>query len=245
MMTQNVDELRLVVFGSRGRMGQRVCRLARDDQRFRLVDEVNSTTTKKHNSPDEIELNVECDIVVDFSSDQGAYHAAQHAAQHSCALLVGTTALSQQTTDIIEFAAKKTAVMIASNTAPGMSICMQLIIETARRLGGDYDIDLIEKHHAHKRDQPSGTALNIVKLLRDHANVELSPAKIHSVRSGEIVGEHTVEFSGYGEQIKISHFVSDRDVFARGALNAAVWLTRQKPGLYTMNQARQLSLNDD
>lgn len=237
MTTKNVDEFRLVVWGANGKMGQRVCRLAQSDPRFQLVGEVVQDTTGNDKTDNKLAVELECDVIVDFSSDEGTIKAAQCASALRSALLVGTTGLSQQTTDIIEFAAKTAAVIIAPNTSPGMSVCMHLIMEAARRIGLHYDVDLIEKHHVHKRDVPSGTALKIADALRENTNIDLARERIHSIRSGEIIGEHSIEFSGFGEQIKISHFVSDRDVFARGALDAAAWLVYQQPGLYTMDHA--------
>ncbi len=112
-----------------------------------------------------------------------------------------------------------------------------LVAEAARLLGGNYDVDLIEVHHAGKRDAPSGTALRIAESMRQRSGIELPADRIHPVRAGDVVGEHTVEFSSAGERIRITHLATSRDLFARGALDAAAWLHRRDPGRYTIEQS--------
>ena len=228
--------IRLAVYGAEGRMGRRVCALAREDGRFDLVAETDEVGPRSPGADRAEAQRRACDAVIDFSSDSGACDAVRHATDHGAALLVGTTGLSSQTLQNMELAARSIPVMVAPNTSLGVAVCNHLIAEIARRLGDDFDIDIIEKHHAAKRDAPSGTALRFVQTLRSRAGIDLPDQRVHSLRSGDIVGEHTIEFTGRGEQIKIVHSVTNLEVFALGALNASAWLCGREPGQYTIEQ---------
>lgn len=225
--------IRLLVHGARGRMGTRIAALARDDARFKLV--------AAHDIEDRAQADAIApsafDAIIDFSSSEGALHAAELAIKHRAALVVGTTGLSSNFLEFIEVAARSTPVMIAANTSLGVAVLNHLAAEAARLLGSDFDVDLIEAHHAMKRDAPSGTALRLRDALRHEADVELPDERIHSIRAGDIIGEHTIQFSGPGEKIKIFHSATNRDLFARGALRAAAWLRGKPPGRYTIEQS--------
>ncbi len=229
--------INLVVFGAAGRMGARVCALAHDDERFELVGEIDeckceNVLEKPNDSPSE---NI--DAIIDFSSDAGARKATQYAIEHDAALLICTTALLPQTRDIIEVASRKVPAMIAPNTSFGVAVLIKLVTEAARLLGTDFKVNLTEIHHELKKDAPSGTALRIAEALHKKAGIELADDQIHSIRSGDVIGEHSVEFGGPGERIKIKHFATNRDLFARGALKLTNWLVKQEPGLYSVEQA--------
>lgn len=228
--------IRLAVYGTEGRMGRRICALAEEDDRFDLVAKLDQIDSRATGDERAAAKKRSCDAVIDFSTDSGASEAVRHATDHGAALLVGTTGLSPQTLQNMGLAARSIPVMIAPNTSLGVALCNHLIAEIARRIGADFDIDIIEKHHAAKRDAPSGTALRFAQTLRTQAGIDLPDHRVHSLRSGDLVGEHTIEFTGRGEQIKIVHSVTNRKVFALGALNAAVWLTTCEPGQYTMEQ---------
>lgn len=181
--------------------------------------------------------NDRIDAIIDFSSDAGARKATQYAIEHEAALLICTTALLPQTRDIIEVASRKVPAMIAPNTSLGVAVLIKLVIEAARLLGSDFCVNLTEIHHVFKKDAPSGTALRIAESLRKHAGIELAEDQIHSLRSGDVIGEHSVEFAGLGERIKIEHLATNRDLFARGALQLTNWLVQQTPGMYTVERA--------
>ena len=225
--------IRLLVHGAKGKMGTRIAALARDDVRFELVaahDLADREASQAH-APGAFHA------IIDFSSDSGAQHAAHLAVKHRAALVVGTTGLSPDSLEIIGFAARSSAVMFASNTSLGVAVLNHLAAEAARLLGAEFDIDLIETHHTMKRDAPSGTALTLAATLRAKAGVQLPPQRIHSIRAGDVIGEHIVQFSGPGERIILGHFATNRDLFARGALRAAAWLHGQPPGRYTIEQS--------
>ncbi len=224
---------RLIVHGGIGRMGARVCALAREDDRFKLVavldrDEAHSIG---ENTVDE------CDVIVDFSSPKGAELAARLAISHGAALVIGTTGLSSQSLDVLRDAARSTAVMIAPNTSLGVAALNHLAVEAARLLGSAFDVDVIETHHTQKRDAPSGTALRLIDVLGEKTGMELGPDRVHCIRAGDVVGDHAIRFAGVGQRLEISHSVTSRDVFAAGALHAAAWLCGRGPGSYTIEQA--------
>ncbi len=187
--------IRLVIHGAAGRMGSRLCALARADSRFELVGAID----QHEQFETAIDRAAEVDVIIDFSSDEGADSAVRMATDHASAVLIGTTGLSPQTLDITEVAARQVPVMVAPNTSRGVAVLTRLVVEAARLLGGEYDVNLIELHHIHKRDAPSGTALRIADQLRRKAGVDLTADHIHSIRSGDIVGEHIIEFGAPGE----------------------------------------------
>ncbi|MCZ6611120.1 MAG: 4-hydroxy-tetrahydrodipicolinate reductase, partial [Planctomycetota bacterium] len=215
--------IRLAVYGAAGRMGARICTLARDDPRFDLVAQIDPaidlTTTRT--------ADVSPDVIIDFSSDEGTRSATRFAIEHRLAILVGTTGLSSQTLRAIDVAAGSVPAMVAANTSFGVAVLTHLVTQAARLLGDGYDVNLTEVHHAGKRDKPSGTALRIAERLRRDAGIELPADRIHAIRGGDVVGEHTVEFAADGERIRLCHIATSRDLFARGALRAAAWLHGQ------------------
>lgn len=224
--------IRLVIHGAAGRMGTRIRALARADARF----EVLAAIDQDEQFDASVDPNAAVDVVIDFSSDQGTSSAVTIATNHGAALLIGTTGLSRQTLDIIEVATRKVPVMVAPNTSIGVAVFTNLVARAARLLGSGYDVKLTEHHHKHKVDAPSGTALRIAEQMRREAGIELTADQIHSIRSGDIVGEHFIEFISPDERIKFHHIATDRDLFARGALQLAAWLHGQEPGRYTIEQ---------
>jgi 4-hydroxy-tetrahydrodipicolinate reductase len=153
---------------------------------------------------------------------------------------VGTTALSQITRLALRDAARKIPVLIAANTALGVAALARLAADAARILGPDFAIRISETHHTRKKDAPSGTALRLANAIREHggpAGARLHDADIHSIRTGEVIGEHTIEFIGPGERLTMTHSATSRDLFARGALHAAAFLAGKPAGPYTIEQA--------
>lgn len=236
MTMTSTSAIRLLVNGARGRMGARIVALAREDARFPLVaardlDDSGSDESSGALAPGSV------DAIIDFSSDAGVRQAAELTRLHGAALLVGTTALSPNSLDLLGVLARSHAVMIASNTSLGVAVLYSVAAEAARLLGAEFHIDIIESHHAAKRDAPSGTALRLRDVLRERGGVDVPADRLHCIRAGDIIGEHVIQFSGLGEILKISHSATNRDLFARGALRAAAWLHGQKPGMYTIEQS--------
>ncbi|HEY2590766.1 MAG TPA: 4-hydroxy-tetrahydrodipicolinate reductase [Steroidobacteraceae bacterium] len=191
-----------------------------------------------------------CDVALDFSVPRAT--AANLAACTAAGkpLLIGTTGLGADVQHELERAARHIALLVAPNTSLGITLLVELARQCARALPEHFDVEIIEAHHRHKRDAPSGTALALGHAIAESRGVELDPAVVlhraggHArregeigfavVRGGDLVGEHTVLFAGSGEQVTLGHRATDRGVFARGALDAAVWLARHPPGRYTM-----------
>ena len=230
--------IRLAINGAAGRMGALTCTLARDDSRFELVARIS----REHNAVAD-DRDAPIDVVIDFSTDQGTRDATTLAVQRGAALMVGTTGLSRQTLSAIELASQTIPVMIAPNTSAGIAVMIHLVSEAARLLGRDHDVNIVEVHHSGKRDAPSGTALRIAESIRERAGFELPADRIHAIRVGEVIGEHTVEFFSAGERIRVAHVATSRDLFARGALDAAAWLHGRSPGSWTIEQSLGLEIS--
>lgn len=227
---------RLALSGASGRMGRRIAQLADDDPSFVVAhsfDKENPCDPRAFGA--EASKRASFDVVVDFSSPTGTALAAELALRAGAALLVGTTGLDGTTVDRLGEAAKKIPVMIAPNTSSGVAVMRHLCREAARLLP-DHDIDLIEMHHTAKLDSPSGTARALASALAEGGR-PIPPERILAVRAGDIVGEHTIQFAGTGEIIRLGHSATSRDLFARGALRAARWLHRQPAGMHTIEQS--------
>lgn len=213
-------------------MGSRITALARNDARCDIVAAIDrdDAANAAAIAPDGL------DVIIDFSSDEGAQQAARLALHHRAALLVGTTGLSENSLEIIGDAARSIPVMIAPNTSLGVAVLTHLIVDAATRLGPDYAIDMVETHHTMKKDAPSGTALRLARALQQ-AGIHLPMERIQAIREGDVIGRHTIHFNGPNETITITHDATNRDLFARGALRAALWLCGQSPGHYSIDQS--------
>ena len=224
--------IRLTITGAAGRMGALTCSLARDDSRFELVTRIG----REHDAI-EGDRDAPIDVVIDFSSDDGTRDATKLAVQHHAALMVGTTGLSRQTLSAIEVASRTIPVMVAPNTSTGIAVMIHLVSEAARLLGSEHDVNIVEVHHSGKRDAPSGTALRIAEAISERAGFAVPADRIHAIRAGDVIGEHTVEFFSAGERIRVAHVATSRDLFARGALDAAAWLHGRRPGSWSIEQS--------
>jgi 4-hydroxy-tetrahydrodipicolinate reductase len=190
-------------------------------------------------------------VALDFSLGSAVAVHAQACARGSVPLLVGATGFDAPAQAELTRAAKSIAVLIAPNTSVGVAVLDELAVAATRALGDAYDVDISEAHHRQKRDAPSGTALSLGESIAKSRAVTLHEVAVYPrhrmeaprrpgsigfsvVRAGDIVGEHTVTFSGRGERLEITHRATDRITFARGALRAAAWLIGRAPGLYGM-----------
>ncbi len=228
--------IRLVINGAQGQMGQRLCAVSE------AADDIDLVARIGRNNAANAGLNpaADIDLVIDFSSDDGALQAVDLSKKYGAALLVGTTGLSAQTSTTIRSCAQHSPIMIAPNTSRGVALLTHVLQQVAKVLGGASDVDIIESHHAGKRDRPSGTALRLADALRA-SGAAISDDRIHSIRAGKIIGKHCVYFSGIGEILEFSHTAISRDLFASGALDAGRWLCQQPPGDYDIAEACGLS----
>lgn len=191
----------------------------------------------------------QADVALDFSSPLATAANVRACREARKALLVGTTGFAAETEAAIEAAARDIPLLVAANTSVGVAVLTELVRAAARRLPPSFDIDVLDFHHRLKPDAPSGTALALGAAAAAARGSELPPAPatararlrpegqidFSSVRAGDLVGEHTVLFSGTGEQLTLTHRTSDRAVFAHGALQAALWLVSQPAGRYSMS----------
>lgn len=235
--------IQLAINGANGRMGGALHELLRGDNRFELVRSVNS-------SADWSDVP-QLDVVIDFSSAQGFDAALTHCDLHGVALVSGTTGLDAAQLQRLATAASVIPVLHAANFSLGVAVLTRALREAATALS-DWDLEIVEAHHARKLDAPSGTALALgraaaaargqdfdaVALLSREGQVGArKPGTIGfaCTRAGDIVGEHTAILATHGERIELSHRATDRAIFARGALAAAAWLVGRPAGSYTVD----------
>jgi 4-hydroxy-tetrahydrodipicolinate reductase len=221
--------VKVALVGASGRMGTRIAALAADDARIELVarfsskDKANSLTSGA------------CSVVIDFSSEHGTAHAVDLARSTGAALLVGTTGLSAATQENLRALSASRAVLLAPNTSLGVAVTRRLARLAAELLGpAGWSVDIVESHHDRKKDAPSGTALALARSLEE-GGMPVPAAKIHAIRAGDTIGEHEIRLAGPSERIHLMHQAVSRDLFAAGALKAALWLAGRKPGWYTMD----------
>lgn len=205
---------------------------------LRLTDAIDAGTAKG--------------VVVDFSSPQSVRALLPVACRTQLPVVVGTTALSAGDDAAIRDAARAIPVLVSPNMSLGVNLLFSLTELVGRRLGNDFDIEIIEAHHRFKKDSPSGTARRLGEIAAKACNLSYDNAVrngragineagrpkneigMHAVRGGDIVGDHTVLFAGMGERIELRHMAHSRRPLAAGAVAAAKWLAVQKPGLYSM-----------
>ncbi len=194
-----------------------------------------------------------CDLAIDFSVPESTLAALRAAADRGVPYVSGTTGFSDEQRAEIAELARRTPVLVAPNFSVAVNVLVWLTREAARLLGPGYDAELVEIHHAQKRDAPSGTALWLAEAvarargreLRDVLVLERAGQTgerpegaigVQSLRGGDTAGEHSVLFVGSGERVELTHRASTRDHFARGAVRATLWLAGREPGLYSMEQ---------
>jgi 4-hydroxy-tetrahydrodipicolinate reductase len=172
-----------------------------------------------------------CDVAIDFSQADSIDEIGRAASQHGKSLVIGTTGHSQQQRKTIEGTAHSVPIVLASNFSVGVNVLFWLTQKAAKLLGSDFNPEILETHHKMKKDAPSGTAKTLAERLKV---VRKSEIPIQSIREGDVVGEHTVIFSGPSERLELTHHAASRDIFALGALRAAKWIINKPPGLYSM-----------
>lgn len=233
------------IIGSQGRMGQTIAAL--------LAGSDHALAGGVDQGEDVAGLADRSDVLVDFSSP-AALEANLHAAVGAgVPIVVGTTGLGEKHHAAIDRAAHAVAVLQTGNTSLGVTLLAHLAGEAAARLGEDWDIEILEMHHRHKVDAPSGTALLLGEAVatgrsiplatnsergRDGVSGARAPGAIGfaSLRGGTVAGEHSVIFAGEQERLTLAHFAEDRAIFARGAIRAGEWLIGKPAGRYTMAQ---------
>ncbi|MCX4243242.1 4-hydroxy-tetrahydrodipicolinate reductase [Paraliomyxa miuraensis] len=255
----------VVIVGARGRMGQTLLRTVMESDTMTLVGAVDRTggpglgqDAGRLCGMPEVGVTVSDlmepprgAVVVDFSLPRATERNIQRCLELGAPLVLGTTGLSSEARTLLEEASKELPIVYAANFSVGISVMIRLSELAAKSLGPDWEAELFELHHRHKRDAPSGTALRIGKAVAaangrrfddvavmsrekaDHARTS-GEIGLMSLRGGDSVGEHSLMFFGDGERIELTHRAMDRSIFARGALRAARWVAGRAPGLYDM-----------
>ena len=260
------EPVRTVITGVSGRMGALLVRLVRDTPGFVLhggTDKPGSASIgldvglAAHLAPLEISTVDSlaralrgAHVVIDFTTPEVSVEHARLCAEAGVALVVGSTGFSPQAKVEMAEAAKKIPLVMSPNMSVGVNLVIELAATLAKRLGEDFDIEVVETHHRMKKDAPSGTAMRLADELahalgRDHDDIRTSrvgqigerPRKeigVQTLRGGDVVGEHTVFFFGDGERVELTHRATSREQFGRGALRAAKWIIGRPAGLCDM-----------
>jgi 4-hydroxy-tetrahydrodipicolinate reductase len=190
-------------------------------------------------------------VIVDFTNPEASLRYLGAAAKMATPIVIATTGFERRQLFRIKHLSKETPTLFSPNTSLGVNVLIALLGKAAKMLGDDYDVEIVEAHHRFKKDAPSGTAQALGRSIARALNRDLDEVSLHgrkgfvgerskkeiallSVRAGDIVGEHTVIFGGIGERLEFIHRAHSRDTFAHGALRAAQWLVKKKPGLYSM-----------
>jgi 4-hydroxy-tetrahydrodipicolinate reductase len=235
---------KVIITGSKGRMGKALLACAPQHRGIEVVGQIDQG--------DDLGAVIDrADAVIDFSSHMATATIAELCSSHGKAMIVGTTGHNDAEKSRITHHASRIPMVLSSNYSTGVNTLFWLTRKAAEILGVDYDLEIVEMHHRLKKDAPSGTAKSLAGILAAVRNQELAKIArhgregivgertaeeigIHSVRGGDVVGDHTVVFAAPGERVELSHKASSRETFANGALRAALWVVQQKPGLYDM-----------
>jgi len=230
--------IKLGIAGACGKMGRRIFELASYDKDFELALALEKKGTpaigkdigklKISSGSDGVFL---IDVLIDFTIPEATEINLDFVAKYRKALVLGTTGLSDAQVNKIEEISKVIPVVFSPNFSIGVNTLFSILPEIAKRLGPDYNIEIIEAHHKQKKDAPSGTAKRLAQVLNDITRREIPT---HAIRLGDIVGDHTVIFCGNSERIEVKHQAHSRDLFALGALKAAKWVFNKPAGLYSM-----------
>jgi 4-hydroxy-tetrahydrodipicolinate reductase len=235
---------RVIIIGSQGRMGNALIACAANFRELEIVGQVDA-------GDDLGAVISKGDVVIDFSSHNATPAIVELCAKNQKAVVIGTTGHSDSEKSQITNHKLEIPMVWSSNFSTGVNTLFWLTRKAAEILGTDFDLEVVEMHHRLKKDAPSGTAKSLAEILADVRKLQLekaarhgragivgerTPAEIgiHSIRGGDVVGDHTVIFANTGERVELTHKAASRDTFANGALRAALWVVKQKPGLYDM-----------
>ncbi|MGQ0622086.1 MAG: 4-hydroxy-tetrahydrodipicolinate reductase [Panacagrimonas sp.] len=263
-----MNPVRIAVLGAAGRMGRAVILAAAAQPQARLgaafervgAAELGEDATQLSGLPAS-GVRIVCDIravlndfdvLIDFTRPDATLGALEACVTGGKGMVIGTTGFTLEQQAQIGTAAQRIAIVKAGNFSLGVNLCLRLVEQAARALGEGFDIEIVEAHHRHKVDAPSGTALMLGEAAASGASRELKDCAVYeryghtgardhrmigfsTVRGGDVVGDHTVMFLGEGERVEITHKASSRLNFANGAVRAATWVARRQPGLYAMS----------
>ena len=218
--------VRVLLIGAAGRMGTTIIDVAKADSEIDIVAQCDLS--------DSIEPAMKnCDLAIDFSQADAITEVCRAGLHHNRPLVIGTTGHSPEQCRLIENAAQSLPIVFASNFSVGVNVLFWLTRKAAERLGRDFSAEIVETHHKMKKDAPSGTAKTLAEVLKAAQKIR-NEIPIQSIREGDVIGEHTVIFSGPAERLELTHRAANREIFARGALRAGKWIMGRPAGLYSM-----------
>ena len=238
--------IKVCIPGISGRMGLEIAKVLLENSNLELSSGVlrNASEISKELSLLEIsreklstDLNKSiesCDVCIDFTKPNYSMEILEACIINNKKLVIGTTGYSNEQISHIEAASKNIPILKSSNMSVGINLCLELVEKASSAIGENSDIDIIEHHHKHKADMPSGTSLSFEDKIRKSINNE-KKINHHCLRIGNVVGDHTVKFTLQDESIEIHHKSFDRKIFANGAVLAAEWMFNKDAGLYSMS----------
>lgn len=259
--------MNIIITGAPGRMGRTLVTLVHEHPRLTLAGATDRPDSSllgtdigalcglgELNVPlvDDLEqCDPAADVVIDFTTPAASMDHLEYCRQQGIGLVLGTTGFSQEEKDLIAQAAREIPIVFAPNYSVGVTVLLSLVKQTAALLGDDYDVEIVEMHHRHKVDAPSGTALRLGEAAAEGLGRNLYDVAVYgregaegpreqqtigfaTLRGGDVVGDHTVVYATEGERVELTHKASNRNTFAKGALRAAQWLVDQPAGLYDM-----------
>ena len=251
-----MKKIKLAITGCMGRMGQQIIKSAKSNRNFTVTVLTENRLINKKINGINISLNDEkafkkADVIIDFTIPKCTFEVLKIASKLKKKVVIGTTGFTKKEENLIKKYSRKIPILKAGNMSLGINLLMYLTEITSASLGNNYLSKVFEVHHKHKKDHPSGTALmlgkgiavgknrDFYKLMgKKYLNKKSFPygkkINFNSIRKGEIIGEHEVKFSSGKEIITLNHEAFDRALYSEGALTAAKWLNKKKPGLYSM-----------
>jgi len=230
--------IKLGITGACGKMGRRIFELAAFDKDFEValaLEKKGTPLIGRELGKLRVSSNLDglflVDVLVDFTLPEATDEHLDYVAKYKKALVLGTTGLSDAQKDKVEEISRIVPVVFTPNMSVGVNVLFSILPEIAKRLGPDYSVEIVEAHHKAKKDAPSGTAKKMAEVI---VQVTKKNIPTHSIRLGDIFGDHTVVFCGNSERIEIKHQAHSRDLFVVGALKAAKWVFQKPAGLYSM-----------
>ncbi len=258
-----MKKINITITGCMGRMGQQLIKASNKNKRFKINSLTENRLITKRIAGIKPQLNTlnafkDTDVIIDFTVPKCTIEVIKIASKINKKIIIGTTGFTKKEENIIKSHAKKISILKAGNMSLGVNLLMYLTEITSGALGNKYLSKIFETHHKHKKDYPSGTALMLGKGIADGKNKNLNnligkkflnkksfpygkKINFNSIRKGEIIGEHEVKFSNGKEIISLNHEAFDRALYSEGALTAAEWIMKKKPGLYSMRDLLDFS----
>lgn len=250
---KDIKTTNIIISGACGKMGTVVAEVISKKENCKVVAGIDRNTNLSANFPifnSTKDINISCDVIIDFSNPELTEKVLQFAENKKIPMVICTTGFSTEQIELIHNISKQIPIFFSGNMSLGINLLIELAKKAASVLSDSFDIEIIEKHHNQKIDAPSGTALMIADAVKSVCSNKMeyvydrhayrkarvkNEIGMHSVRGGTIVGEHEIIFAGSNEIVTISHSAQSKEIFALGAINAALFLSKKPSGMYNMS----------